>query len=118
MTIIGGGIPGLAIISGQLDASAGDQAVYSVTKVITNEGTTSVPAGPWSLTLTSGQGTQRTALPYLSSIRVLDTLTMTSGTVLSISNTFQQGVVPEPATMALFGSGLLALGLIRRFRRR
>jgi hypothetical protein len=54
----------------------------------------------------------------LSSAAVKDNFQISSGNGTSnLTNFRNEFVTPEPMTMALFGSGLLALGLVRRFRR-
>jgi hypothetical protein len=65
-------------------------------------------------------GSLQVISPARSTINVWDNMqvasagTNGSSSVATFRNEF---MVPEPVTMALFGSGLLALGLVRRFRR-
>lgn len=74
-----------------------------------------------ALTLTSGNS-GRVGFPsdaYVTPVYVFKNILVqapANGTA-ELSSFSQSFAVPEPMTMALFGSGLLALGLVRRFRR-
>jgi hypothetical protein len=107
--------PTFVLQTAQLDAQA-TSAVYTVTKTLN--------PGPGQLVLSVTQATV-SDFEFLAggpiSLVVADHVVVTSGTLTGITNTFTQVdtnvVVPEPVTMALFGSGLLLLGFARRFRR-
>ncbi len=75
-------------------------------------------AGGFTGSLTSTLGSPGTpiAVPGLSTLNVTDALSAGNGLTTNVGNSFFEGV-PEPATTVLFGAGLLALGLIRRFRK-
>jgi hypothetical protein len=104
--------PECTIVAAQLDAqwSGIQKPIFTAIKDING--------GAWILPIDQNNRPAVTTLPGLTSLTVLDTLIVDNATpsqVTGLVNTF--GQVPEPVTMALFGSGLLALGLIRRFRR-
>jgi hypothetical protein len=70
-------------------------------------------SGPPTITGT----TMATFLPGVTSLTVADTLTIGSdgSNTSAVSNSYTQYVTPEPASLALFGSGILGLaGLLRR----
>jgi len=106
--------PMMRISQAQLDAQGGLGAAYTATKAIN---------GGVYPTLNINESTpQDSAIiePLATALSISDTLVVTVGWVYALSNTFAQfdTTVPEPTTLALFGSGLLALGFARRFRRR
>jgi hypothetical protein len=76
----------------------------------------SFSGGPGSLNWTY-PGAAADGLIGLVNFTVTNTVNGTGTGLMLLTNQYTQGQVPEPVTMALFGSGLLALGLIRRFRR-
>jgi len=105
--------PLMRIATAQLDASGGTGATYTATK--------SVNSGQYLLTVTNLSGQASTSiLPLATALTIRDDFTF-SGPLTSLVNSFTQTEiegVPEPVTMALVGSGFLALGLFRRFRRK
>lgn len=72
------------------------------------------------LTSTNGYPDDISGLDLRSfSVSIVGAISGTSVRINSISTSYLQAdsSIPEPITMALVGSGFLALGLIRRFRR-
>jgi hypothetical protein len=93
----------------QLDASGGTDATYAATKTIND--------GQYILSVSNVSAQDSTLiLPYATALTIRDDFVFT-GPLITLSNTFTQVSIPEPITMALVGSGFLALGLFRRFRR-
>ncbi len=81
--------------------------------------TASFTGGPASLTWTY-PGAAVDGPIGLVNFRVTNTVNGSGTGLMLLTNQFLQGQVgqvPEPVTMALVGAGLLALGLVRRFRR-
>jgi len=89
----------------------------TVTKTLV---TSSVCAPNPACTITAtaaAPGIPITLTPPTSSIMVVDAYTPNGGHATGFGNGFIQTSVPEPGTTALFGAGLLALGLFSRRRR-
>ncbi len=85
----------------------------TVVDTITSGGTTYA-------TMTSTNGSHQEAGFTLQTLQVTISGNLTSNVTRSLSNIttgYLQSDIPEPMTLALFGSGFLALGLLRRFRR-
>lgn len=62
----------------------------------------------------TGSPANFTLVPASQWIRVVETLTMNDQKLASFTDNLQQSTVPEPATYAMMGLGLAALGLIAR----
>ena len=74
---------------------------------------TPFPAGP---TIPPGQSSAILIVSTLATQFTRGNTTVQDGGSAIVAS-FQPSAVPEPATYALFGGGLLALGLVRRYRR-
>ncbi len=104
------------VVAADLDSTIGG---FSGTVTVTN--TLSNGSGTTYATLTSSNG-DPDLVSGLSLRTFLVTITGDVGAGRSanqVSDSYYQaeGSVPEPMTLALVGSGFLALGLLRRFRR-
>ena len=114
-----------------VDTSITLDRISSVTGDIDNPGNLGAPsnlktvfgAGGFTGSLTSVVGSPGIPIvvPFLSSLDVTDAYTANGGGSANISNSFFQSdpppPTPEPATIALLGTGLLGLCLIQRHRR-
>jgi len=91
----------------------------SVTKTVV-ELSPGVFTGSTTASYLGGGGTPISVAPTATSLRVTDAYTPNGGAATQFGNSFFQAVpgpVPEPATTALCGAGLFALGFISRRRR-
>jgi hypothetical protein len=98
------------VVTGLLDATMGGSGTATITKTFTGsdpDGEQIIITGP------RGSGVVNSASFHVNVL--IDNVT--PGGVVNVTDQYIEGAIPEPVTMALFGSGLLALGLVRRFRR-
>lgn len=72
--------------------------------------------GSTTASFLGGPGSPVMVIPPAASLRVTDVYTPNGGAATEFGNAFFQTSVPEPATTALFGAGLLALAFISRRR--
>jgi hypothetical protein len=120
---ISGGIFGIDLAVGGTGASIDERACS--TAIDTNAGNTctgGVGNQLGTLSVVSGNADRMLFSPLapVSPVYVFkDILVQAPANGTAHLSTFSQSyAIPEPVTMALFGSGLLVLGLVRRFRRR
>ena len=114
ISVLNGPPPTISDVASDIDQTRGSATL--MTTLVDNNSNTYMTNFTQKGTLTSGI-TTATFQPGVLSLAVNDMLTInsTGSDVTGIANSYTQTFVPEPGTMALFGSGIIGLaGMLRR----